>query len=154
MKIMELLQNSDIEKNVDRKDIYFQFEKLLIELRKRELPDGIVISINKDIEELNSTSVSGRELRKKIAKTQNRILNLLEKEVKLVTKNYYQKIWLALGIAAFGVPLGVVLGTSLGNMAFLGIGLPIGLAIGIALGSGMDKKALKEGRQLDIEIKY
>jgi hypothetical protein len=39
-------------------------------------------------------------------------------------------------------------------MAFLGVGLPIGMAIGLAVGTGMDKKALAEGRQIDIEIKY
>jgi hypothetical protein len=60
---------------------------------------------------------------------------------------------MALGIAVYGVPLGLAFGVSLDNMAFLGIGIPIGLAIGIGVGNGMDKKALKEGRQLDLEIK-
>lgn len=32
--------------------------------------------------------------------------------------------------------------------------IPIGLAIGMAVGTGMDKKALEEGRQIDLEIKY
>ncbi len=32
------------------------------------------------------------------------------------------------------------------------LGIPIGMGIGIAMGSGMDKKAFKEGRQLDIEV--
>lgn len=31
--------------------------------------------------------------------------------------------------------------------------IPLGMAIGIAIGAGMDKKALEEGRQLDIEIR-
>ena len=31
--------------------------------------------------------------------------------------------------------------------------MPLGMAIGIAIGAGMDKKALEEGRQLDIEIR-
>jgi len=34
------------------------------------------------------------------------------------------------------------------------IGLAIGMAIGMAIGTGMDKKALEEGRQIDLEIKY
>jgi hypothetical protein len=37
-------------------------------------------------------------------------------------------------------------------MSYLSIGLPIGLGIGIAIGTSMDQKALKEGRQLDVEI--
>ena len=71
-----------------------------------------------------------------------------------MTKNHYRNTWLALGMAAFGIPLGVAFGMSLRNLAFLGIGLSIGLAIGIAVGTGMDKKAFEEGRQMDLEIKH
>jgi hypothetical protein len=56
---------------------------------------------------------------------------------------------MAIGMAVFGIPLGVVFGMSPGNMAFIGIGLPIGLGVG----SEKDKKAFREDRQLDIEIK-
>ena len=82
------------------------------------------------------------------------ILKLIEKELKLVPKNLYRDRWLAIGMAGFGLPFGVAFGAAFGNMAFIGIGIPIGLAIGIAIGSGMDKKALDEGKQLDVEIKY
>ncbi len=154
MKINELDPMPDIEKNVKLKETYVQFEKLLLELRKRDLPDGLMMSINKNIDEMNSTSNSGDDMRKIIKKIQSRIIKLLEKEVKLVPKNYYRDLWLVLGMAAFGIPIGVAFGASLGNMAFLGIGLPVGLAIGIAVGSGMDKKVVEEGRQLVVEIKY
>ena len=154
MKIKELNQKPGIDKNVKLKETYLQFEKFLIELRKKELPDGLVVSINKDIEDLNLISSSGDELKKIVRKKQTRIIRLLEKELKLVPKNYYRNLWLAVGMAAFGIPIGAAFGASLENMAFLGIGLPIGLAIGIAVGTGMDKKALEEGRQLDLEIKY
>ncbi|MBK8045016.1 MAG: hypothetical protein IPK21_21620 [Haliscomenobacter sp.] len=59
---------------------------------------------------------------------------------------------MSLGMAAFGLPIGVAFGMSLGNIGLLGSGLPIGLAIGVALGSGLDKKAFKEGKQLDLDI--
>jgi len=154
MKIIELNQKPDIDLNVRLKEKYLQFEKLLIELRKRELPDGLVMSINKDIEDLNSISCSGDELRKLVRTKQTSIIKILENELKVVTKNYYRNLWLAIGMAAFGVPIGVAIGTSLGNMAFMGIGFPIGLAIGMAVGIGMDKKAFEEGRQIDLEIKY
>jgi len=64
MKISELNQKPGIDKNIKPEETYLQFEKLLIELRKNELPDGIVISINKDIADLNSISSFGGELRK------------------------------------------------------------------------------------------
>lgn len=61
-------------------------------------------------------------------------------------------MWLAVGMAAIGIPFGVVFGISLDNMSFLGIGIPIGMGIGIAIGTAMDKKARDEGRQLDLEV--
>ena len=153
MKINELIQ-PDFAKDVKLEATYLQFEKLLFELRKRELPERVVESINKDIADLNSIPGSGGELKKIVKKKQSGILKLLEKELKLVPKDYYRNIWLAVGMVVFGVPLGAAFGGSTGNMAFLGIGLPIGLAIGIAIGTGMDKKAFDEGRQIDLEIKH
>lgn len=154
MKLIELHQKPDIDKNIKLQEAYIEFEKLLLELREKDLPDGLVLSINKDIEELNASSSLGDELRKIIKKIQTKNIKLLEKEIKLVPRNYYRKLWTALGMASFGIPLGAVLGASLGNMALIGIGMPIGLALGSGVGSIMDKKAFKEGRQLDVEIKH
>ncbi|WP_026897471.1 hypothetical protein [Daejeonella oryzae] len=154
MNIKELNSTSEIDKNIKLKGVYLQFEKLLSEMRKRDLPDSLVLSVNHDIDELNSISGSEAELRKTLKRKQTTIIKSLEKDLKLVPKNYYRNIWLAVGMAAIGIPLGVAFGASVGNMAFLGIGLPIGLAIGIAIGTGMDKKAFEEGRQLDLEIKH
>ena len=153
MNISELKKKPAIDKNIKLEATYLQFEKLLIELRKKVVPDEIVITINKDIEELNAFSGSGDELRKIVRKKQTRIIKLLEKELKLVPGNYYRNLWLAVGMAVFGIPIGAAFGASFGNMAFLGIGLPIGMVIGMAVGTGMDKKAFKEGRQIDLEIK-
>ena len=61
---------------------------------------------------------------------------------------------MVVGMSAFGLPIGVAIGLSIGNIGLLGIGLPIGMGIGIIVGRLMDKKALAEGRQLDVEIKY
>jgi len=122
-------------------------------LRKQDLTDELIISINKGIDQVNTVSDSEKELKKQIKKNQSTILKTIEKELKLVTKNHYRNTWLPVGMAAFGIPLGVAIGTSTGNMAYLGIGFPFGLAIGIAIGTSMDKKAFEEGRQLDLEIK-
>lgn len=152
MKLKELTQRQDIIGNEKVNGAYVQFGNLLHELTEKELPDEVVHTINKDIEELNSISDSGNLLKKQIQKKQSSVVRLVEKEVKLVPKNHYRNTWLVIGMAAFGIPLGAAFGASLGNMAFLGIGLPIGMAIGIAVGTGMDKKAFKEGRQLDLEL--
>jgi hypothetical protein len=52
------------------------------------------------------------------------------------------------------LPLGAAIGLSVENIGLLGIGLPIGMGIGFVFGSSLDQKALKEGRQLDFEVKY
>jgi len=154
MEIKELKNRPDIDQHKKLYASYTQFDKLLMELRTKELPNETVNSINDGIDRVNSVVGSEKELRKQIKNTQSRIIKLIEKEHKLVTKNHYRNTWLAVGMAAFGIPLGVAFGTSLENMAFLGIGLPLGMAIGIAVGTGMDKKAFEEGRQIDLEIKH
>jgi hypothetical protein len=154
MEIKELNKRPSIDQNKKLISAYAQFDKLLTELKKKELPKEIVKHINNGIDQINSFSEPKKELRKQIRKTQSGILKLIEKELKLVTKNHYRNTWLAVGMAAFGIPLGVAFGTSIGNMGLLGIGLPIGMVIGMALGSDMDKKAVESGRQLDLEIKY
>jgi hypothetical protein len=154
MEIKELKNRLDIDQYKKLYASYNQFDKLLMELRKKELTNETINSINDGIARVNSVTGSEKELRKQIKNTQSRIIALIEKEHKLVTKNHYRNRWLALGMAVFGIPLGVAFGASLGNMAFLGIGLPIGMAIGSAVGAAMDKKAFEQGRQIDLELKY
>ena len=153
MIIKELNQKPGLTGDAKATEAYLQFEKLLTELRNRELPDEIVVSVNREIDDINATQFSGKDLVKQLKTKKSSILKLLEKEMKLVPKHYYMSIWMAVGMAAFGVPIGVALGLSLDNMAFIGIGLPIGMPIGMAIGVGMDKKASDEGRQLDLQLK-
>ena len=154
MDIKELNIRSNIEQDKKLTNKYVYFEKLLDELKKREMPSEIVNLINQNIDEINSFSGSNKDLQKQIRKSQSNILKLIEKELKLVPKNFYRNRWMAIGLAVFGIPFGAAFGASLGNMAFLGIGIPIGMVVGMAIGAGMDKKAFEEGRQLDIEINY
>lgn len=154
MEIKEMKKRPSIDQNKKLISAYGQLDKLLTELKKKELPEEIVKSINNEIDRTNSVSGLEKELRKQIRNTQSSILKLIEKELKLVTKNHYRDTWLAVGMAAFGLPLGVAFGISIGNMGLLGIGLPIGMVIGMAVGSDMDKKAFESGKQLDFEIKY
>lgn len=153
MEIKDLNKRPEMVENKNLIKVYAQFEKLLSELKGRELPNEIIVSINNEIEQLNAVSESGNTLKKQIRKAQRTIIKLLEKELKLVTKNHYRNLWLAVGMSAFGLPLGVAFGMSLDNMGLLGVGLPIGMVIGMALGTNMDKKAFAAGRQLDLEIK-
>jgi len=152
MEINALKKRDGIDGNKNLTDLHAQFEKLLSELRKRNLSEEVVQSINTNIDLIDPVLESEKEYIKQLRKTQTDILSRVEKELKLVPKNHYRNIWLALGIAAFGVPLGVLFGIILDNMGFIGIGLPIGIPIGLAIGTVLDKKAADEGRQLDVEI--
>ncbi len=153
MEIKELIERSEIEQNSKLNTAYSLLKNLLSELRKREIPIEILNSINQEIDKLNGFSGSNKELLKQVRNSQSLILSLVKKELGLVPKGHFQTMWMAMGMATFGIPFGVVFGLTLGNMAFFAIGIPIGMSIGLAIGAGMDKKAQEEGRQLDIEIK-
>ena len=151
MKLKELNRNKNIESDLKLNKVFVKYENLINELNTRELPEEIVNTINDGTETINSSAVSGKELRRLIRETQLKILKVLEKELKLVAKNHYRNLWLALGMSVFGIPLGVAFGGGSGNMSFIGTGMPIGMVIGIVIGSTMDKKAFENGRQLNVE---
>ena len=150
--IIELEERGNISENVKNSRVYYQFQELLSELRQKELPHRVVEIVNQDIEEINSAPLSNYELKVFIKQKQTKILKLIEKELNIVPQNHYQNMWVGLGMCVFGLPLGVVYGLFISNMSMLGLGLPVGLAIGVLLGAYLDKKAAKEGRQLDIKI--
>ncbi|MBO0342073.1 MAG: hypothetical protein ACTHOM_03690 [Allomuricauda sp.] len=149
--ILDPIQRPELTKK--SKEAYEQFERLIIEIKKKKLPQEIELVINKHITQLNSVTGADKVLRAEIRKEQSKIIGLLAQKLKVVPINYYRKTWFVLGMTVFGIPIGAALGLSLGNMAFLGIGLPVGMSIGLAIGAGMDNKAKEEGRQLDIELK-
>src|SRR6478609_716757 len=122
MNIIELKERQNISDNIKLNRIYVQFGELLKELRKKDLPQKIIESINQDIEELNSTSHTSNDFSKLTKQKQTKIIKIIEKELKIVPKNYYRNIWLALGMSVFGVPIGVAFGSSVGNMGLLAIG--------------------------------
>lgn len=151
-KIINPKDRSFQERNGKNNEFYIKFKALIIELQQRELPDYIIEIINNELNSINSFVGEEREIIKVVKKSQRKIVTLLEKELKIVPKNYYQKFWMLVGMTAFGLPLGTIFGIAIDNMGLLGVGLPIGMAIGIAVGNQMDKKAKAEGRQLGIEL--
>lgn len=131
---------------------YNRLEQLLQELRTHNLPGEVIDDINKQIDGINNWVGNEKKQIQQYTSALRKIIGILEKKLKIVPKKYYQNLWTPIGMSAYGLPLGVVFGLSLNNMAFLGIGLPFGLVIGIAVGVGMDKKAAREGRQLNFQL--
>ena len=149
MQLIKLKPRNTNSANKKLNERYEKLQSLLEELHKRELPQKVTTEISTEIEKVNTIQDSA--YKKQLLKSRTKILRILEKELKLVPKNYYRNLWLALGMSVFGIPMGAAFGVALDSMAFLGIGLPIGMVIGMAVGSEMDKKAAKENRQLNID---
>lgn len=152
MEIKHLSSPIDLSNTAKLENAFNQFDTLLTELRKKEIPSQLIDRINAHVVEINSFTGSGTDFRKFIKMKQSAIVNLLAKEAKIVPKNYFQTIWMSMGMAAFGIPIGVAIGTATKNMGLLGVGLPIGLGLGVVVGRKMDEKAAKENRQLNVVL--
>lgn len=152
MQIKELIDKPNFIEQKKLFQHYSQLEKLLNELKKKDLSKDVIKAVNDEVEHVNASSGSELELRKVIKKRTSRLFKIIEQKDKIVSKNHYRNIWLGVGMAIFGLPIGVIFGVLYDNMALLAIGLPVGMVIGIAVGTQMDKKAFKAGRQIDLEI--
>lgn len=151
MEIIELNKKGNSYQKLSNNMV--DFERLIAELTKRDLPDEIISAINNNLQEFNSFSGSDKMVLKQLKKVRRKILVLLEKKLKLVTKNHYRNLWLAVGMIVFGIPIGTAIGTSIGNMAFTGIGMVIGMIVGITVGTAKDKEAFEKGNQINLEFK-
>lgn len=150
MSFPELINRPEISSNNRLEKSYLNFKSLIDELETKSLTENCRKVVEDEIHLLNT--VIDSKLLGQIRKSTLKITRIVEKESKLVPKGYYRMFWTSLGMSAFGIPIGVAFGAALKNMGLIGVGLPIGLGIGIAYGSSIDKKAAREGRQLNWEI--
>ncbi len=134
--------------------LYKQLSDLLNALSQRALTPEIVALIDHEIDHINYANDTGKKLGKTVKAAESKIIKAVEKELKVVPRNHYRKLWAIFGFTAFGLPIGVTIGLLLKNIGLLGVGLPFGMIIGLLVGSSMDKKAAVEGRQLDFEVKH
>jgi hypothetical protein len=116
MSIKELNIRQDISTDKKQSRIYSQFVELLNELKKKELSPNVEKCINENIDHLNQSILNGTYLTRLVIQKQTAILKLVEKEHKIVPKNYYRTIWMLFGMSGIGIPIGVAYGLSIGNM--------------------------------------
>ncbi len=150
MSIATPLSKPDLPSDSKAQQALLKFEQLIQELNKKDISDSVAQTINTYVQAINEIPDGDKHLHKQVVRYHQKTLQLVAKELKLVSKNYYRNLWMSLGIAAFGIPLGMMIGVVLGNIGLLGIGLPFGVALGIAVGVSMDNKAKKEGKQLNV----
>lgn len=153
MKIKPLNEPINLSEDAKLNDTFNQFAELIHAYEQKNLSDKSIQYTNERIDELNTSVLEGKARRKLLRKVQFNLIRFIEKDSKIVPKNYYRKFWINMGMAAFGIPIGYVFGLIVDDFGLLAVGLPIGTGIGSILGAFMDKKAAKEGRQLAIESK-
>lgn len=154
MEITELTDKTDIKLNVRLRKRFIYLRRLLNEVKKKEIPEDISTRINERIEEINLFAGSNKELQRTINKSLYFIVKLLERKLKIVPRSFYRTRWLIMGMILIGIPLGAIIGYVMGKMVYLGLGIPSGLIIGLFIGNHLDKKALSENRQLDIDVEF
>lgn len=125
---------------------------LIAALNAKDLDEGLREQVEALLRPAREASGSDKERRKRYRKVTNRVLALVQKQTKLVPRNYHRDLWMSLGLAVFGVPIGIAMGSAMDNMGLMGAFMPIGLAIGLAVGAGMDKQAQQQGLQLDFPV--
>lgn len=153
MNLTTLRQREGLEQFKKLVETYQQLQRLCDAFLEKKLDETVIQKINVELDALNAIETVDDTFRKSIKKTEDKILKILEKDLKIVPINYYKTLWMILGMSAFGMPFGVLYGVIIGNMGMIGLGLPFGMAIGVFLGMNLDKKALAQGKQLAFERK-
>lgn len=126
MNIIVLKERTSTIESNKFNQLYSQFRGLLSILNETKLPNILVEAINQDVQEINSSYLPDKALKKLVKQKQTKILKAVEKDLKIVPKNYYRNLWQVVGMSVFGLPIGVALGLVVGNIGLLAIGLPIG----------------------------
>lgn len=154
MEINQLNLKFDQVNNPKLSDLYFQMQDILKRTNNKKLPTEAIQYINHIVEQINSSTLKDKPLLELLKEKQNYIVKFLEKKHNIVPKNLYRNMWISLGALVFGLPIGFLLAYIFNNARFFALGLITGAGIGTLVGISMDKKALREGRQLNIELKY
>jgi len=150
MNLLRLNKRSGIEGNPGLNHFYQKLEHLIDVLQNKALPSDVVSEINSLIEKVNTLPDGDNRLKDMVRNIYLVIVKIVEKKCKIVPKNHYRNLWMAVSMAVFGIPIGLVFDLVNGHAGMLAIGLPIGLVIGMSYGSTKDKKAFEEGHQMDV----
>ncbi|GAA5088919.1 hypothetical protein GCM10023210_13080 [Chryseobacterium ginsengisoli] len=154
MEINQLNLKFDQVHNPNLIGLYFQIQDILKKTNNKKLPTEAVQYINHIVEQINSSTLKDKPLLELLEEKQNYIVKFLEKKYDIVPRNHFRNMWISLGALIFGLPVGVLLIYIFDQTGFLVLGLLAGAGIGTLVSISMDTKALREGKQLNIELKY
>lgn len=144
--IENLKNRTELSQNKKYVKASSKMQDLIAALNKKEISDEIIRVINEDIKTLNLFVGTDKQLIKLTKKTISKILKLVDTKLKLVAKHHYRNLGMIIGML-----FGPIVTLPFDGFGYNGLGLVFGMVFGIAIGTNLDKKAAKEGKQLDIE---
>src|SRR5690606_12175092 len=110
MSLTELSKWPHAEGAASSNRMHEQFNALLDELKGKDIPPEVIVSVNEHTEALNASQLNDSEFEKAAKSAQAKIVKLLQRELNIVPKNYYRNLWMAIGMSAFGLPIGMAFG--------------------------------------------
>lgn len=152
MKLQDLQMRALSGKKKSLIKEYQLLEELIAELQARELPPEVVVNMNIEISRLNAVVDDHIKLYFYVKLVKKKLLKSILKDLEIVPKNYYRNFWLAMGMSVIGIPFGALFSMLLDNYSYISFGMLIGMVLGLAIGTELDKKALENNRQLQLEI--
>ena len=84
MKVVSLKRQKSAFDFPKADELYMQFNDFVDELNSRSIPENTISAINREIEEINSSTEIGVSMKSLIVKKLTAILKLLEKEHKQI----------------------------------------------------------------------
>jgi hypothetical protein len=149
MNIRELEEHVGLDQDEKTLKKVAKFGRLLQELKKIEIPSEVISEINFEITKVNAFTGSDKGLHREIEVSQLAILNHLESTLGIVSKHYYQNLWMV-----FGVLFGVIFSAFFDLAGYdetwnsMGFTISMGMLFGMLAGKNRDLQAKKTGQQL------
>ena len=144
--IEKLKNRAELSQNTKYAKVSNKMQDLIDALNQKEISNEIIRVINEDIKTLNLFVGTDKQLIKLTKKTTAKILKFVDTKLKLVAKHHYRNVGMIIGML-----FGPIVTLPFDGFGYSGLGLVFGMAFGIAIGTNLDKKAAKEGKQLDVE---
>jgi len=142
--LLQSLANQTAKKSEIK--VYEEFIHILQSLEKRGLFNDDLASIEKKLQDMNLAS-DPRFRKRYYKKRLNSFKEFLDKSFSLVTKNYYENLYLIIGMG-FGMMVGIIIGERFDKSMGISLGISLGMLVGVLIGRSKDTKALSQGRVL------
>jgi len=150
MKLIQLKQLKNVEHNQKLNKVYLYFLNLTTDLENRQLSLNVIDIINEEINNINKFSGTNKEVIKNIELSIKNVLITIEKELDIVLKQHYQRLWMIYGMI-IGTLFSIIV-TTIGyenTWYTFPTGTSIGLLLGLIAGKKKDSTVKKRNLQLN-----